>query len=128
VRLVAVTQVLVKVHGPWVVIDNAENHPLRLLISSSILGCCDEARCESMTPPVFANRQVTELPFTWFGGLCHGVTVGKDGYCGDDVVVISDDQRLTYSRREVAQGFGVWTPRMQMTTVDIGLDREVRDY
>jgi len=127
VRLVAVTQVLVKVHGPWVVIDNAENHPLRLLVSRSILGGCDEARCESMTPPVFANRQVTELPFTWFGGLCHGVTVGKDGYCGDDVV-ISDDQRLTYSRREVAQGFGVWTPRMQMTTVDIGLDREVRDY
>jgi len=127
VRLVAVTQVLVKVHGPWVVIDNAENHPLRLLVSRSILGGCDEARCESMTPPVFANRQVAELPFTWFGGLCHGVTVGKDGYCGDDVV-ISDDQRLTYSRREVAQGFGVWTPRMQMTTVDIGLDREVRDY
>jgi len=127
VRLVAVTQVLVKVHGPWVVIDNAENHPLRLLVSRSILGGCDEARCESMTPPVLANRQVTELPFTWFGGLCHGVTVGKDGYCGDDVV-ISDDQRLTYSRREVAQGFGVWTPRMQMTTVDIGLDREVRDY
>lgn len=119
---------LVEADGACVVIDNAQDHTVRLLVLSSTLGCRDKARPESMTPLVPTHRQVAELPLSWFGGFGHLVIVGKSGYRGDDVVAISEYECLTQSRCDVAQGFDIGTLGWQVTTVDVGPDREVRNY
>lgn len=127
-RLVAIAEKLVQAHGSGVVIDNAQHHPASLVAPGAFFDGCDKPSTQSLSPVVFAHREVAKLPLAGLGGFGHRMAVRQGGDCGNDLVVfVGDYERFVESGCDVAQGLDVRALLWHVTAVEVGLDGEICD-